>query len=123
MNANTTNTTLNNNNQNNDNSLNNNQNNEQEQTYIQPSLFSYFNTRNPRRTEQIEISLSNPGTNLFDTLFPELNRRSERLQDHRTINQHTELSVYFDNNNTEDSEDIYFICQEAIQNNSITLEK
>lgn len=119
VNANTTNTPLNNN-QNNETPLNHNQNDQQEQTYIQPSLFSYFNTRNPRRTEQIEISLSNPGTNLFDTLFPELNRRSERLQDHRTINQHTELSVYFNDNDSEDSEDICTICQEAIQNNSIT---
>jgi hypothetical protein len=95
--------------------------NNQEQTYVQPSLFSYFNTRNPRRTEQIEIS-SNPGTNLFDTLFPELNRRSESLQNHRTINQHTELSVYFneDTEDNEDNEDICTICQEVIQNNSIT---
>ena len=95
--------------------------NNQEQNYIQPSLFSYFNTRNPRRTEQIEISLSNPGPNLFDTLFPGLNRRSENLQNHRTINQNTELSVYFkeDQNDNEDNEDICAICQEVIENNSI----
>lgn len=92
--------------------------NNQEQNYIQPSLFSYFNTRNPRRTEQIEISLSNPGTNLFDTLFPALNRRSENLQNHRTINQNTELSVYF-KEDQDDNEDICAICQEVIENNSI----
>ena len=95
--------------------------NNQEQNYIQPSLFSYFNTRNPRRTEQIEISLSNPGTNLFDTLFPGLNRRPENLQNHRTINHNTELSVYFkeEPDDNEDNEDICAICQEIIENNSI----